>query len=293
MKRLLTQTNVWLTMAAIGLGVAVFALPPLQAQITAPADGAIAVDPLFSGQPATGRPATATTPATEAAPLTDSLDAPRRDHASNDPFAGPQRVWIDELGETTAGRRAPRENLPAEANARRVQDQIRRAVAAIRDAPNEAQKSRETKILNDLLNEYFETDTRRREAELAQIEERVNKLREQLDLRRQKKQEIIDLQMKVALNEADGLGFFSSPSDSQSRYAPFLQAIEPQPALAMPPGSRDIPLPPAPATPPAGRTERRNRDSSDRNQPATADPSPLDDLFGPSTQPTPVSPPIR
>jgi hypothetical protein len=292
MKRLFTQTYVWLTMAAIGLGVAALALPPLQAQTPSRASGEIAVDPLFSGQPATDRPATATTPATEAAPLTDSLAAPRRERASNGPLAAPLPAWIDGRGESTAGRAAPRENRLAEANARRVQDQIRRAVAAIRDAPNEAQKSRETKILNDLLNEYFETDTQRRESELVQIEERVKKLREQLDLRRQKKQEIIDLQMKVALNEADGLGFFSSPSDSQSRYAPFLQAIEP-PSLTVPPGSRDIPLPPAPATPPAGRTERRNRDSSDRNQPATADPSPLDDLFGPSTQPTPVPTPIR
>ena len=49
-----------------------------------------------------------------------------------------------------------------------------------------------------------------REQELKQIEERLTKLRELLDRRRTKKQEIIDLQTKVALNEADGLGFYEN-----------------------------------------------------------------------------------
>ena len=48
----------------------------------------------------------------------------------------------------------------------------------------------------------------RRGQELAQIEERLTKLRELLDRRRTKKQEILELQAKVALNEADGLGFY-------------------------------------------------------------------------------------
>ena len=36
----------------------------------------------------------------------------------------------------------------------------------------------------------------------------MQKLRAQLDRRREKKQEIIELQLKLAVNEADGLGFF-------------------------------------------------------------------------------------
>ena len=48
----------------------------------------------------------------------------------------------------------------------------------------------------------------RREHELTQIEERLTKLRELLERRRKKKQEIIELQTKVALNEAEGLGFY-------------------------------------------------------------------------------------
>jgi hypothetical protein len=49
-----------------------------------------------------------------------------------------------------------------------------------------------------------------RKKELEQLEKRLANLREQLDRRKTKKSEIVDLQMKVLLNEADGLGFFSS-----------------------------------------------------------------------------------
>ena len=50
----------------------------------------------------------------------------------------------------------------------------------------------------------------RREEELARVEERVKKLRALLTKRASKKQEIIDLQIKVLENEADGLGFFNN-----------------------------------------------------------------------------------
>jgi hypothetical protein len=297
MKPYSAHTQLWLTMVAVGLGVTALALPSLRAQIPAPAGEAKVIDSLFPDRPAADRPATTATQATPATAFTDSfLDAPRRDRNSNDPFAGPQIAGTNERGVTIDGRAVARENRQAEVNARRVQDQIRRAVAAIRNAADEVQKSRETKQLSDLLNEYFETDVRRRESELTQIEERVKKLREQLDLRRQKKQEILDLQMKVALNEADGLGFFSAPSDLQSRYTEYFEQVEPRPGMIMPPGSRDIAVPPAPAMPPGargGRNRGRTRDGGGRDQPAAPTPAPLDDLFGPSTQPAPASPPIR
>jgi hypothetical protein len=44
------------------------------------------------------------------------------------------------------------------------------------------------------------------------IAARLQKLQAQLDRRREKKQEIIDLQVKLAVNEAEGLGFFSQSS---------------------------------------------------------------------------------
>jgi hypothetical protein len=99
-----------------------------------------------------------------------------------------------------------------EQDSRRWKVQISEATAALHAAKNDQQKTELTKRLSDLLNEYFERDLQHREAELAPLEERVRNLRAQLDRRREKKQEIIDLQIKVAVNEADGLGFFSPPA---------------------------------------------------------------------------------
>jgi hypothetical protein len=87
---------------------------------------------------------------------------------------------------------------------------IRKAAEAVRDAKGEEAKSAAQKKLTELLGKFYDDDMVQREHELKQIEERLAKLRELLDRRRTKKQEIIDLQTKVALNEAEGLGFYDS-----------------------------------------------------------------------------------
>jgi hypothetical protein len=89
---------------------------------------------------------------------------------------------------------------------------IEEAAAALHDAKDDEAKADAKAKLSDLLNKYFEDDMKRRQDELAKIEARLKKLRELLDKRREKQREIIDLQMKVLQNEADGLGFFNSGS---------------------------------------------------------------------------------
>jgi hypothetical protein len=87
---------------------------------------------------------------------------------------------------------------------------IRAAAQAFRDASsNDAKASAQAKLA-ELLSKYFDEDMVRREAEVTKIEQRLTKLRELLDRRRTKKQEIVELQTKVVLNEADGLGFYES-----------------------------------------------------------------------------------
>ena len=82
------------------------------------------------------------------------------------------------------------------------------AAAAVSDAKGEDEKSAAQKKLNEALSKYFDNDMEQREKELKQVEERVTKLRELLERRRAGKQEIIDLEAKVALNQANGLGFY-------------------------------------------------------------------------------------
>ena len=111
-------------------------------------------------------------------------------------------------------------------------NEIEQAANRVRDAEGAEAKSEARKQLRKLLDNYFEDDMQRRAEELARIEERVKKLHALLERREDRKGEIIDLQMKVALNEADGLGFFSQPGGAGPEYSP-----------TMPPGTF-----PAPAT---------------------------------------------
>jgi len=93
-----------------------------------------------------------------------------------------------------------------------IQGKIRRAAEKLRDAKGSEAEGEAQEKLAALLGEYFDQDMARREQELAKLEERLGKLRAQLDHRREKRQDIIDLQIKVAVYEADGLGFLSQPS---------------------------------------------------------------------------------
>jgi hypothetical protein len=90
---------------------------------------------------------------------------------------------------------------------------IQQAAEAVRDAEGPQAKADAQAKLTDYLAKYFDDDMAKREAELKQIEQRLAKLRELLDRRRNSKQEIIELQAKVALNEAEGLGFYEAESD--------------------------------------------------------------------------------
>jgi DNA-binding transcriptional regulator/RsmH inhibitor MraZ len=96
-------------------------------------------------------------------------------------------------------------DMPGRVN---VAPSIRQAAEAVRDAEGPQAKVDAQVKLTEYLAKYFDDDMARREAELKQIEQRLAKLRELLDRRRNSKQEIIELQAKVALNEADGLGFY-------------------------------------------------------------------------------------
>jgi hypothetical protein len=108
---------------------------------------------------------------------------------------------------------------------------IRKAAEAVRDAKDSQEKEAAQKKLVDALNKCYDEDMAQREKELKQIEERLAKLRELLERRRAKKQDIIDLQVKVALNEADGLGFYDGDRPGKAAaggfsFEPRVRAVE-------------------------------------------------------------------
>jgi hypothetical protein len=90
---------------------------------------------------------------------------------------------------------------------------LSQAAEKVRDAKDEASKAEATAELTRLVEKHFEEDMQIREKELESIAARVEKLKAQLARRREKKQDIVDLQVKVVINDADGLGFTSRPTD--------------------------------------------------------------------------------
>jgi hypothetical protein len=160
-----------------------------------------------------------------------------------------------------------------------LEDQIRPALEQFRNAAGEAEKTVAKKQLTTILEQYFDEDLRRRAEDLARIEERVKNLRAQLDRRRDKKQEIIDLQIKVAENEADGLGFFSSPADANDEWFEVYRQGVPTGAAPVQIQMRQ----PGAAKPPATGGGARTR----RREPAAAAQAPgggFEDMFGTATR---------
>jgi hypothetical protein len=86
------------------------------------------------------------------------------------------------------------------------------------ETPGDAPKKAElTKQLEAAVAESFDEDMKVREGELSKLEERLNKLRAQLDRRRKAKGEIIQLEVKVLVNEAAGLGFSGGLSQGRRK----------------------------------------------------------------------------
>jgi hypothetical protein len=146
---------------------------------------------------------------------------------------------------------------------------LRQAAEALRDAEGDEAKADAESKLRELLADYFDEDMERRAAELEQIEQRVSTLREQLERRGNHKPEIIDLQVKVLVNEAEGLGFFS---DTGSEGFIFTRSDDPWtisgPPMAFPApiaAPAAVPAPPAPPT--RARVEKRGRPMADGYEP--------------------------
>jgi hypothetical protein len=120
-----------------------------------------------------------------------------------------QSGWTQALPNPAGGERPTALPLPEGA----VEGEIGTIVDDLRDA-DDAEKTAVTKKLEAAVTKQFDRDMEYRESELSKLEERLNKLRGQLDRRRKAKAEIIQLQIKVLVNEAEGLGFGGEPLPS-------------------------------------------------------------------------------
>lgn len=97
------------------------------------------------------------------------------------------------------------EPIPEEelAKAKELQD----AIQSLKTSNNEVARKKATEFIQQQLASQFEVDLKQREKELTEVEQRVTKLREQLDKRKAAQKAIIDLRLQTIVNDADGLGF--------------------------------------------------------------------------------------
>jgi hypothetical protein len=112
-----------------------------------------------------------------------------------------------------------------------AQSEIHKLTRQLRDTEDEAKKPDLTKKLEAAVAKHFDEDMKVRETELTKLEERLKKLRGQLERRTKAKAEIIQLQLKVLINEAEGLGFSGASSLDQGglRYGVPASALPPRP----------------------------------------------------------------
>jgi general secretion pathway protein G len=119
----------------------------------------------------------------------------------------------------------------------RQSQELTEAENELRDAKDDEAKMAARRKLADVLSRLFDDDLRHRKVEMDKIEERLSRLRDQLSRRQEKKQEIIDLQLKVIENEAVGLGFFSAPGGAEvplaTSYVPGSAAVPRYQALTI------------------------------------------------------------
>ena len=89
--------------------------------------------------------------------------------------------------------------------------------------PNKSdeEKAKAKQELQVLLNQYFDEDIKARQTKITEIEQRVAKLKAQLEKRRAAKSELVQLQMKLIENEAAGLGFFGTSEEGDSQFNVF------------------------------------------------------------------------
>ena len=84
--------------------------------------------------------------------------------------------------------------------------QIRSKISELRNSEDEKRRKATADELRELLNTAFELDYEQRNKELAKLEKRVSKLRNQLSRRKDAREDIIDVRVKSLLYEVEGIG---------------------------------------------------------------------------------------
>lgn len=124
---------------------------------------------------------------------------------------------------------------------------LQAAIQQLNTGKDDAERKAATETIQQQLTTQFEADLKQREKELAEVEQRVKSLREQLDKRKAAQADIINLRLQTLINDANGLGFpdtgFASgqPTVQDRAQAPLYQPgrTDETDAPSYDPGQRD------------------------------------------------------
>lgn len=118
-------------------------------------------------------------------------------------------VQLANVGEDTLQAATMKRIREAREKLRNAMNEIREAREKLRNAKTEEDETAAVKELETALGTYFDGDLEQRRKELEDVREELKQLDARLKKRTEAKAEIIALQLKMFINEANGLGFFS------------------------------------------------------------------------------------
>ncbi|MEL6108129.1 MAG: hypothetical protein AAFU85_19050 [Planctomycetota bacterium] len=135
---------------------------------------------------------------------------------------------------------------------RKQQNQVAKLVQTLKaNDVSETDRSAAKDQLTDVLAAQFDEDLKARENRIAQLEDQLKSLREQIGKRRDAKNRLIDLRIELLLNEADGLGFPKAWNQSMTNRFSYPTAVWADSEFFSGPAAPDAP---AAVSPPAAAT---------------------------------------
>jgi len=84
---------------------------------------------------------------------------------------------------------------------------LQKAIETLKQAKDEEARKKSLETLSSVVSQLFDEDLKRRESEVGDIRNRAAKLKALIDKRKESKDRIVDLQLKIQRNEVEGLGF--------------------------------------------------------------------------------------
>ena len=88
-----------------------------------------------------------------------------------------------------------------------LERKTRRSVEALKKAESSEKRLAMRDELEQLVDQHFDVRMKNREEQINQIEKKLRRLKDEIEKRRRRRDEIVQLRLQTLINEANGLGF--------------------------------------------------------------------------------------